>query len=490
MGRDNSDGTVNSRAHNKSYLIEVITTLCLISTFDFGSAYIYDLPQSLAIAFENELGLTDSQSLLFYSAYAFPNLIVNLVGGYLLNKIGYKICLVAYASIICLGQAIFILGAQSRSYPWMLTGRAFIGLGAENLMIAQYFTSHKFFEHSFLSLAIGIDMSMGLLASLVSFYVSPFAYIHSGSLQLTLWISFIGPAVSLLSVIIFVWKYSSEDKVNATIQLLNEHASSGRPSSAGQDSMDNPLVEQKEEIVAYLPGGHVGMAVDGLTDNRRNTDNIEKEEKKPFKVRDLLEYPREYWILMWINVWDMLAYYQFIGVATKLVSVKFSLSYDDAKDIPLAIPLALIFLIPSLTKVIHLKGNKPLYLIVGPLIGTCTYFGLTGVSGSALAYPSMLLIALFGACMYSTFWSSVAIVSESVHVDMGMAVQNTVQNVASFITPIVLGRAFPEITAENADRYLCTLGGFVFLGTVGGIALYCSDRSSGRRLSMPEQSRG
>src|SRR3990167_6279629 len=48
--------------------------MALISTFDFGASFIFDLPQSLAIAFDQQLQLDDSKCLLFYSAYSFPNL--------------------------------------------------------------------------------------------------------------------------------------------------------------------------------------------------------------------------------------------------------------------------------------------------------------------------------------------------------------------------------------------------------------------------------
>lgn len=95
---------------NKSVPFSIIL---MISFFDFGSSFVYDIPQSLSTAFcdTKTLEICGARGNLFYSAYSLPNLFVILIGGYLLFKIGHKKCLIIYSLFINIGMLIFVLGA-------------------------------------------------------------------------------------------------------------------------------------------------------------------------------------------------------------------------------------------------------------------------------------------------------------------------------------------------------------------------------------------
>ena len=85
----------------------------MISFFDFGSSFVYDIPQSLSTAFCEipELKICGAKGGQFYSAYSLPNLFVILIGGYLLHKIGHKKCLVIYSLFVNIGMLTFVMGA-------------------------------------------------------------------------------------------------------------------------------------------------------------------------------------------------------------------------------------------------------------------------------------------------------------------------------------------------------------------------------------------
>lgn len=52
----------------------------------------------------------EAQFNLLYSLYAFPNVIVPLIGGMLIDKIGARIVLIFTCSICVVGQAVYSFG--------------------------------------------------------------------------------------------------------------------------------------------------------------------------------------------------------------------------------------------------------------------------------------------------------------------------------------------------------------------------------------------
>lgn len=64
-----------------------------------------------------------------YSLYAFPNVIVPLIGGMLIDKIGARIVLIITCSICVVGQAIYSFGGLENIFGVMLLGRIVFGIG-------------------------------------------------------------------------------------------------------------------------------------------------------------------------------------------------------------------------------------------------------------------------------------------------------------------------------------------------------------------------
>eukprot|EP01083_Nonionella_stella_P221463 791175_1 len=103
----------------------------------FGSYYCYDNPTALANQFQDKYNLTDTQYNLLYSVYSFPNIILPLFGGALIDKIGAEISLLIFLCFITAGQALFAFAASINSYPLMLIGRIVYGFGGESLCVAE-----------------------------------------------------------------------------------------------------------------------------------------------------------------------------------------------------------------------------------------------------------------------------------------------------------------------------------------------------------------
>lgn len=446
--------------------------LFMTSTVDFGASYVYDLPQSMAIAFDEKLGYDDGKCLLFYSAYSFPNLFINLLGSWFINKFGFRKCLVGYSLLVVLGNGVFVLGAAQNSYITMIIGRIIQGTGAENLMITQYYTSHKFFKDTYLSLAMGLDMSFSYAASAISFYLAPWIYLTSGSLNLSLILSSIPTVISLCAAITLALKFNTDQKVNSAIEKINAEVRN-ETEKLKSSSEETAQLENPPEIV----------------DNYDiEIQDIDHSKTKNFKFADLKKFPAVFWIICGIAFLDSTAYFAFIGVSTRLVSVKYKISYDDAKKVPLIVPFLQMLLIPVLTKIVYHKGGKPLYLVAGSVIGMFAF--LVIILGPNLSpYIGVVLVGLFYTCHSSSFWPSAAIASEASHVDMGLGIVNTMQNLSNFLVPIILGSRFEKITEDNVDDYLKVLIFLLFIGFILSTALFLIDRSKGGQLYEPDETR-
>lgn len=185
---------------------------------------------------------------------------------------------------------------------------------------------------------------------------------------------------------------------------------------------------------------------------------------------------------------SLTAYYQFIGVATKLISIKYELDYDIAKNVPPVVPLITIPLIPLLTRGVFTYGRKPLMLVLGCALGILAFVAM--MLGTQLnPYFVCGLVSLFSSCIYSGFWSCAAIASEGVHVDMGLAIMNTIQNLGSFVLPIIVSTFIESIDESNADHFLLLLVGMLSVSLILAVGLLVSDLRSGGRLSIPERNR-
>jgi MFS family permease len=98
-----------------------------------GGYYSYDCPSELETAIENKFNITENTYSLMYSVYSFPNIVLPIFGGAIMDKIGYEKVLIIVLSLVSVGQIVVALGAYLDSFKLMLIGRAIYGSGSETL---------------------------------------------------------------------------------------------------------------------------------------------------------------------------------------------------------------------------------------------------------------------------------------------------------------------------------------------------------------------
>lgn len=97
-----------------------------------GNYYCYDNPAALKTQIDDYMGNPGDYETMFsllYTVYSIPNVILPFFGGYFVDKLGTRICLIAFTLFITCGQVVFAIGLQAKSWPLMFLGRVIYGFG-------------------------------------------------------------------------------------------------------------------------------------------------------------------------------------------------------------------------------------------------------------------------------------------------------------------------------------------------------------------------
>jgi MFS family permease len=139
--------------------------LVFVSLTMFGNYYVYDCIAPIADVLSKQLGFTDSNIGLLQAIYSAPNVVMVLIGGYIVDRIGTRKAIFIFGTLCFLGAAITCL---SSLLAVMATGRLVFGLGAESLIVAVTTAVAKWFRGKELSFAFGINLMISRAGSLLA----------------------------------------------------------------------------------------------------------------------------------------------------------------------------------------------------------------------------------------------------------------------------------------------------------------------------------
>ena len=152
--------------------------LVLASFVLFGNYYCYDNPAALYTQLRSAFGDGDADFALdfgmLYSVYSLPNVVLPLIGGVLVDRVGVRFSLFLFSLLVLAGQIVCVLGAAAGSLPLLLLGRAIFGLGGESISVAQNAIVTEWFSGAELAMALGANLSIGRVGSVVNNCVSPY----------------------------------------------------------------------------------------------------------------------------------------------------------------------------------------------------------------------------------------------------------------------------------------------------------------------------
>eukprot|EP01083_Nonionella_stella_P240202 839911_1 len=170
----------------------------------FGSYYAYDNPAALERPLQTSFHLNSLQYNALYAVYSFPNVILPLFGGLLIDKLGASVGMILFMSLILAGQCLFAFGSSFSGgfFGLMIAGRTIFGFGAESLSVAGSALLAHWFKGKEMAFAMGFNLAVSRLGSVANYHISPVLYNRSGTVAAALWFSAGLLAVCLVGIVI------------------------------------------------------------------------------------------------------------------------------------------------------------------------------------------------------------------------------------------------------------------------------------------------
>jgi len=148
----------------------------------FGQFYAYDNPSALNKEIQKHCAASDFDYdfNMLYSAYSIPNIVLPLILGVGVDRVGVRWAIAALAVCVMVGHAVVSLGLQSCSWSMMWQGRVIFGIGGESMQIAQTVLLFKWFKGKEVALALGLNISVARAGSVLNDVLSPWTASHYG----------------------------------------------------------------------------------------------------------------------------------------------------------------------------------------------------------------------------------------------------------------------------------------------------------------------
>ncbi len=188
--------------------------LFFVSLTMFGNYYVYDCIAPIADILSRQLGFSDSNIGLMQAIYSIPNVVMVLIGGYIVDRLGTRKAIFLFGVICFVGSAVTcypdstatqkpivllvnavvpllravghipllnrlsaihdlagltgVQTARGALVTGMAFGRLLFGLGAESLIVAVTTAVAKWFRGKELSFAFGINLTLSRAGTLLA----------------------------------------------------------------------------------------------------------------------------------------------------------------------------------------------------------------------------------------------------------------------------------------------------------------------------------
>jgi MFS family permease len=161
--------------------------LVAVSVAMFGNYYAYDAVGPVAESLQRLLGFSDTQIGTLNAIYSFPNIIMVLIGGVIVDRFGTRLSTLVFALICAIGA---VVTAISPYFPVMAAGRLIFGLGAESMIVAITVAIGQWFVGRQLGFAFGLNLSIARAGSYsADMSTSWFSSLYERGWQPPLWLA-------------------------------------------------------------------------------------------------------------------------------------------------------------------------------------------------------------------------------------------------------------------------------------------------------------
>ncbi|KAJ3131007.1 hypothetical protein HK100_007007 [Physocladia obscura] len=429
--------------HSRTIAIRwwILTLSCMLM---FGNFYAYDLPASLNKPLQSYLNVTDEpyqyQLNLLYSLYSLPNIIIPFFGGYLVDRFGTKRLMTFLSFLVCVGQLLFTFGVTYRNFFIMQTGRIVFGLGGESLSVAQTRITAKWFKGKELAFALGINISVSRLGTVLTDFLSPFLA-FSVSIPVALWAGFMMCLISMACGIGLnaIDEYGKDElkRVSLSSYELVEKGSDDLSPLQSDDDNKNSL-ELGQQRLRYK---------NGIIENSSRETLIHAEDNERVKkslsliaALNLSHFPLPFWQIVLVMCLMFATVIPFNTILAALLQLKWYHGNPKKAAQIMAIPdITSAILVPFVGTLVDKYGRRSLILFTCGLSMAVVHLLLGFLPTDYLTSPIPVLMVLgFSYSLLLTFWPCIPLVVPDDYVATAFGLAISAQNLALTIFPIVV----------------------------------------------------
>lgn len=433
--------------------------LLLISFVMAANYYFYDALSPLKSLLEDQLAFTSTDYGIVVGFYAFPNtfLLMAVVGGIILDKIGIRITGFVFVLFMVIGALLTAYGATeyynqggvmynflgsfwpkySPAVKMMSIGMLFFGLGAETSIVVVNKILVKWFKGYQIALAFAINLGIARLGTALAYKIGP--RLTDPNWTLPIWVATILMCIGLLVFLVYmIYDFKLDRQLKGEIDLHSAE------------------------------------------DEFRVADIARLIQNKTFLYITIL------------CVTFYAAVFPFLKYAPDYFFNTYGVSREVSGDITFWLPIGTVVFTPIFGWVVDNKGKSATMMIYGSLLLTIVhlFFAFTTVN----AYLLVILLGLAFSLVPAAMWPAVAKIVSEKRIGSAYGLMFSLQNLGLFGVPILAGMILDKTnlmvpTGGKLD-YMYTIlmfAGFGLIAIVFAFLLKKESRTAGYGLEVPNK---
>lgn len=444
------------------------TALAIVAFTMLCGYYITDVMAPLKGLLEQQLTWNSAEYGFFTSAYGWFNvfLIMLIIGGIILDKMGMRFTGVMAASIMVLGAGLkywaistntldgvmwHILWFDTKAQVFMAAlGFAIFGVGVEVAGITVSKIVVKWFKGYELALAMGLQVAVARLGTALALGVASPIALGLGHVSKPVLLGLVLLCIGLITFIIYTF-------------------------------MDKKLDASEAEVAAA------------------NNDVAEEES---FKITDIghIIGNRGWWYLAILCVLFYSAVFPFLKYAADLMTMKFGVSAKLAGTIPAMLPFGTILLTPLFGGIYDKRGKGATIMIIGSvlLIFVHAMFSIPALNHWFIAIFLIIVLGIGFSLVPSAMWPSVPKIIPDRYLGTSFSLIFWVQNWGLMGVPALIGWVLQkycitgyvmkdgvEVATYNYTLPMMIFTGFGVLALVFSLLLKAESNKKGYGLEDP-----
>jgi len=430
--------------------------------------YITDVMAPLKGLLEQQLTWNSAEYGVFTSAYGWFNvfLIMLILGGIVLDRMGVRFTGVGAASVMVLGAGLKYWAVSTHALDgvvWNILwfdikaqvlmaalGFAIFGVGVEVAGITVSKIIVKWFKGKELALAMGMQVSVARLGTALAIGVSAPIAIRMGHVSKPLLLGLVLLCIGLITFIIYTFM---DKKLDVSQQAADEA-------------------------------------------------NNEVPEEDKFKVSDIkfIVRNRGWWYLAFLCVLFYSAVFPFLKFAADLMVQKFQVADSVAGTIPAMLPFGAILLTPLFGGIYDKVGKGATIMIIGSFILILVHalYSIPFLDSTVLAVILILLLGIGFSLVPSAMWPSVPKIIPYKYLGTSFSMIFWVQNWGLMGVPALIGwvlqkycitgyeiKGGVEVATYNYTLPMMIFTSFGILALIFSLLLRAEDKKKGYGLQLP-----